>query len=180
MKKRFLILITLFVLLSSSAFAVTITGSGKVNAPAKSRVGVGAELGYPFVNAVVTYTNADPSSDIFGFRFYSSLGFGYYTSSFNLGVSADWIFYQCVFTNTGSKEAENSVLDLSLGAGANMGFGSSGYIGPVGAFAVNYTFARDWTVFVRTHLGYTFGIYGNATSHFFGSGVAGFTYGFDV
>lgn len=179
MKKRFLILGAFFLLFTTSAFAVTVNMKESKTMPSKSRVGVGAQVGWPFVDAVVTYTNSNPKSDLFGFRFTGSLGFAY-SGVFNLNATADWIFYQCCFTNTGSREAENSVLDLSLGAGASMGFGEVGFIGPIGSFAVNYTFARNWTVFVRTNLGYIFGVYGNGGSGFYASGTAGFTYDFDV
>ena len=73
-----------------------------------------------------------------------------------------------------------SILDFSLGAGAALGFGTKGYIGPIGAFAVNYTFAKNWVVFLRTNLGYVFGIYGGSSNEFYASGTAGFTYEFDV
>lgn len=181
MKKRILILAVLLAVFTSSAFAVSINVKGNEykSSPSTSRVGLGLQVGYPLLDAVITYTNTNPQDDLFGFRFSGSFGFNF-AGVFNINATADWIFYQLYFTNTNSKEAENSILDFSLGAGVALGFGTIGYIGPIGSFAVNYTFAKNWVVFLRTNLGYVFGIYGASSNMFYVSGTAGFTYEFDV
>ncbi|MDY5967566.1 MAG: hypothetical protein SPJ08_00960, partial [Sphaerochaetaceae bacterium] len=141
MKKRIIILAVLLAVFTSSAFAVSINlkGNEDKSSPSTSRIGLGLQVGYPLLDAVITYTN-NPKDDLFGFRFSGSFGYNF-AGVFNINATADWIFCHMFFSETNSKEAENSILDFSLGAGAALGFGTIGYIGPIGSFAVNYTFA---------------------------------------
>lgn len=62
MKKRILILAVLLAVFTSSAFAVSINVKGNEykSSPSTSRVGLGLQVGYPLLDAVITYTNTNP------------------------------------------------------------------------------------------------------------------------
>lgn len=179
MKKKFIVLLLVLAIVSTSLFAAKGTIGSGLNRNTKERVGIGLTVGYPHVGLGISYTNPEISKE-FGFRFVGTLGFGY-GSSFHLDASFDWVFAKIQFNNRAYRCTDT--LDFGLGAGFVFDAHKGGVgIGPIGTLTVTYNFIRNWTVFIRTHLGAWFHVGGDYAGWnlFYYDVVAGFTYEFDI
>lgn len=186
MKKRLLAIFIVAIISVGMLFAASATGSHSTKLP-ESRLGIGVAVGYPSVDPILTYTYSKPN-DAFGVRAFASAGLSFFQGlGMHASVGADWIFYKLEFTNTGSKEAENSVLDFGLGA--SLAFAThKGFdyidLAPAGVFSITYTFAKNWTVFTRDSFGYNIWLKNDDSpswaSSFFWNLTLGFTYEFDL
>lgn len=194
MNKKILVIMLVLTLAVSSVFATTVSTrlvdnsrntvfSRNNTKMTNEKLGIGLSLGYFGLGPALTYTKNDLDK-LFGFRYYLDAGFGWWTTSFELNTGFDWVFLKLIFTDTNSKEAENSVLDFAIGAGVHLtvrGNGGVG-IGPIGSFSLVYSFAEDWQVFSRTSAGYGWWFGGDTSSS---AGIIwderiGFTYQFDL
>lgn len=188
MKKKIIAIAIVCVLMISSVFATDVHtklvgNDARGVKTTNSKLGVGLSLGYTGIAPSLTYTKNDLNKT-FGFRYYLDLGFGWWNPGFALNTGFDWVFVKLIFTDTDSKEAENSILDFAIGAGAHFevfGKGRVG-IGPVGTFSITYSFAENWQVFSRSSFGYGwfFGGGNDPAAGFFWDEIVGFTYQFDL
>lgn len=191
MNKKILVIMLVLLLAVSSVFATTVSTklvdnsrNNRFNSTkmTNEKLGLGLSIGYPGLGLALNYTKNDLNKN-FGFRYYLDAGFGYSTS-FVLNTGFDWVFVKLIFTDTDSKEAENSILDFSIGAGAHLYVGGDGSVGlgPIGTLAITYNFARDWQVFWRPSFGWGWWLAGPnaAGSGFIWDVRAGFTYQFDL
>lgn len=192
MNKKILVIMLVLLLAVSSVFATTVSTRLVDNSRnnrynntkmTNEKLGVGLSTGYGGIGPALTYSKRDLNK-LFGFRYYLDAGFGWLYTGFDLSTGFDWIWLKLIFTDTGSKEAENSVLDFSIGAGAHLTVGGNGSVGlgPVGTFTMTYNFADNWQVFLRPSFGYGWWVAGNnaAGNGFIWDIRAGFTYQFDL
>lgn len=182
MKKKFISILLVLVIGVGTLFAATASGSHSSKLPS-SRLGLGVAVGFPSLDPILTYTYSEPDNP-FGFRLAASAGISLYSGlGMHASLGGDWIFYKLEFTDTGSPEAENSVLDFSLGGSLSFtswkGFDST-YIAPAGVFTITYTFAKNWTVFTRESFGYSIALAKNSSSYFYYNFTVGFTYEFNL
>lgn len=192
MNKKILVIMLVLLLAVSSVFATTVSTRLVDNSRnnrynnskmTNEKLGIGLSLGYAGLGPALTYTKNDLNK-VFGFRYYLDAGFGWWNTSFELNTGFDWVFLKLIFTDTDSKEAENSILDFSIGAGAHLSVLGNGRVGlgPIGTFSIVYSFAENWQVFSRSSFGYGwwFGGGSAAGSGFIWDERIGFTYQFDL
>lgn len=195
MNKKILVIMLVLLLAVSSVFATTVSTklvdnsrNNRFNSTkmTNEKLGVGASIGWGGLGGALTYSKVDLDK-LFGFRYYLDLGLGWGLLNnyvgFSLNTGFDWVWLKLIFTDTGSKEAENSILDFSIGAGAHLSVSGKGTvgIGPIGTFSIVYSFAQNWQVFSRTSVGYGFFFNSEAaSSNLIWDERLGFTYQFDL